>query len=120
MLTIDRVDPFGVIRLEVVEPAAQLGQRRRAHVGTVGVAEEHDQHAVVGSDEAERLPVPADVRDRGDVDLRLGVAGEADELAVLPASGNRHGGEHGDENERPTPRHRSPPVVAGPSPSSPM
>ena len=63
MLTITVSIRSRIVGVEVVEAAAQLGERRRAHVRTVGVAEEHDEQAVLGGDESERLAVAADVGD---------------------------------------------------------
>ena len=86
-----------VVGVELVEAAAQLGERRRAHVRTVGVAEEHDEQAVVGGDEPERFAVAADVRHGGHVDNRLRITGESDELAVVATARQRRRrrGEHG-------------------------
>ena len=81
MLTITVSIRSASVGIELVEAAAQLGERRRAHVRAVGVAEEHDEQAVLGGDEAERFAAAADVRHGGHVDHRLRITGEPDELA---------------------------------------
>ena len=84
------VDAVGVVA-ELAQRRAQVGHRRRADVGAVGVAEVHDEQAGRLGAELERLTAPAHVGQGDRVDLRRRLERVADELAspVAPARRER-------------------------------
>ena len=92
----------GGVVAEVGERDLEVAQRRRAHVGAVRVAEVDDQQAARRRPDRERRAAVGHVGQRRAVDLRLGVAGQADELVVVAAAapGGRQHGDRGDGGEQ--------------------